>query len=100
MSPITAGFDDDEFVSAASFTEFGSVGAGRDADGFFVDEGAALRLGGGEGCGKKKCEGKGREENGGFPKWETEVRCRYPPSPRSIGIMELGENREKILELQ
>ena len=48
MSPVAAGFDDDEFVSASGVAEFGGVGAGRDADGFFVDERAALRLGGGE----------------------------------------------------
>ena len=48
MRPVAAGFDDDEFVAAASFAEFGGVGAGGDADGFFVDERAALGLGGGE----------------------------------------------------
>ena len=48
VRPVASGFDDDEFVSAASLAEFGGVGAGRDADGFFVDESAALGLGGGE----------------------------------------------------
>src|ERR1700687_5764081 len=48
VSPVAAGVDDDEFVFATHFAEFGSVGAGRDADGLFVDERAALRLGGGE----------------------------------------------------
>ncbi len=50
VSPVAAGLDDDEFVSASSFAEFGCVGAGGDADGLFVDERAALDLGGGEVC--------------------------------------------------
>jgi hypothetical protein len=48
MGPVAAGFDDDEFVSAAGFAEFRGVTAGRDPDGFLVDERAALCLGGGE----------------------------------------------------
>src|ERR1017187_3153064 len=48
VSPVAAGFDDDEFVSAASLAEFGSIGGGRNADGRFVNERAALRLGEGD----------------------------------------------------
>ena len=48
MSPVAAGVDDDEFVAASSLAEFCGVGAGRDADRFFVDQGSALGLGGGE----------------------------------------------------
>jgi hypothetical protein len=55
-------------VSATSLAEFGGVGGGRDADGFFVNESAALGLGGGEACGKKQRGSEGREENCDFPK--------------------------------
>ncbi len=56
VSPVAAGLDDDEFVSAPGFAELGGVGAGGDADGFFVDERAALRLGGGERRCGHECE--------------------------------------------
>ena len=52
VHPVATGVDEDEFVTASSFAELGGVRTGRDADGFFVDERAALGLRGGEGCGK------------------------------------------------
>ncbi len=61
MGPVAAGFDDDEFVSAAGFAEFRGVAAGRDTDGFFVDKRAALRLGGGEWRDQEKCCGEKKE---------------------------------------
>ena len=90
MRPVAAGFDDDEFVSAASFAEFGGVGGGRDADGFFVDEGAALRLGGGEALWKMRAWRVARKiassRNGN-------LGCDggTPPPPWSIGIIGLAE---------
>jgi len=44
VNPVAAGFENDQFVSATSLAEFGHVGAGGDADGFLVNESAALRL--------------------------------------------------------
>ena len=60
VSPVVTGLDNDEFMSATGFAEFGGVGAGRDADGFFMDESAALRLSGGERSSGDDCE---REKN-------------------------------------
>jgi hypothetical protein len=37
VSPVAAGFDDDEFVSAAGHAEFGGIVGGRDANGLLVD---------------------------------------------------------------
>jgi hypothetical protein len=71
VNPVAAGFEDDEFVAASSFAEFGDIVAGRNADGFFVDQRAALGLSGGLGCGKEKCGGEDRDENQRFPKWES-----------------------------
>jgi hypothetical protein len=61
VCPVAAGLDDDEFVSASSFAEFRGVISGRDADGFFVDERATLRLGGGEWRSKEKPYGEEKE---------------------------------------
>jgi hypothetical protein len=44
VRPVAAGIEDHQLVSAASLAEFGGVGGGRHADGFFVDQRAALRL--------------------------------------------------------
>ena len=96
MCPIAAGIDDDQFVSALRFAKLGAVGAGRDADGLLVDQRSAQGLAGGETC-KKKCN---EAENRRFPKWECQGLMGYPPSPRSIGIIGLRENREIILGLQ
>ena len=62
MGPVAAGFDDDEFVSAASVAEFGGVGAGRNANGFLMNQSAALRLGEGE---------RGKSEQGDGEKNES-----------------------------
>ena len=48
VCPVAVAVDDDEFVAACSGTEFGGFGAGRDANGFLVNQSSALGLGEGE----------------------------------------------------
>ena len=97
MRPVAAGVDDDEFVAASSLAEFGGIGAGGDANGFFVNQSSALRLGEGEACGKKQAD----EQEMRVPEMGIATSCGgTPPPPWSIGIMGLGENLEKIQGLQ
>src|ERR1700756_1413985 len=45
VRPVAVAVDDDEFVAASSGAKFCGIGTGRNADGFFVHQSAALGLG-------------------------------------------------------